>query len=476
MKFFNGLTFDSAPVNIVLALVASVILIRLNDFIFDKIDNGKKLIHLTFFRRILKGVVVILAIVFAANGTKGISNIYGLVFGSSILITALVGIVGKDALSDILAGLMISIFRPFNIGDRVLLSDIDKPCVVNDMTMRHVVLKTMDNICYIIPNSSINSKIILNTSYNHGDLRGTFLKFEVAYTSNVWLAIQLIREAVKNCPLTLPNNAGNKDLGGYGDVYLMEFNGNAYVLETTIWTETETDNFLAASEVRLAVIDLFRKNDIEIPFKYVNFISKDETSKNVFQSHKADRELVRRNVKIKTDRIHINNYVTRLDICLKKADEYSSYYNFTKPEANRIRLVTEELINFTAVLFPEPDCNFWISGNSEAYKVHILIKNSSIDNVITDELMDISDNELDMNMTDWIKYSVYSGLKKIGKGSDNKTLWNSNELGAGNNSLEKSILIKMTDNISISTLNSNIHIIASNKLKHKGGSDNEVQS
>ena len=90
--------------------------------------------------------------------------------------------------------------------------------------------------------------------------------------------------------------------------------------------------------------------------------------------------------------------------------------------------------------------------------------------------MDISDNELDMNMTDWIKYSVYSGLKKIGKGSDNKTLWNSSEFKSENNSLEKSILIKMTDNISISTANNNIHIIASIKIKHNGGADNEVQS
>ena len=462
MSFLKGFFSNTIAINTIVAILLGILCIKLNSVAFEKLDNGRNQIHVMFFRRIIKGVIIILAIIFAFTGFKGLDNVYGLLFRSSILLTAVVGIIGKDILQDVFAGLMISIYRPFNIGDRVILKELDKPCVVDDMTMRHVVLKTMDNICYIIPNSSINTKIILNTSYRHGNLRGTYLQFDIAFSADIRMAIHLIREAVKNCPYTVPNNFKNKDLDGYGDVYLMAIKDSSFQLETTIWTENETDNFLAASEVRLAVIELFRANGIEIPYPYLNLIKQNEQKDIIKNSENVGR----RNVMIKSDLIKINDYAADMEKCFEKVKQYSVYYMIDNNGLLKLQLITEELLNFAKKLFASAPCEYWLSGNAENVKIHVSIQIESISNIVADELMELStNNDVTMDMFNHIKYSVYSGLKELGKNKKGKTLWNSKEEKANIDELEKMILINMTDKIYIIAKNDNIHIVARKNMK-----------
>ncbi len=465
MEILNSVISNVYLRNAAIAVIAGIVAIKLNDYVFRKIDNGSNKIHLKFFRRLFKGLIMITAVIFALTGFKGFDKLYGLAFGSSVVITAVLGIIGKDIFQDVLAGIMISIYRPFNIGDRVLLTDVEKPCVVDDMTGRHVVLKTMDNICYIIPNSVINDRIILNTSYHHGNLRGTFLKFQISYSSDIRLAIHLIREAVKNCPHTLPNNIKNKDLDGYGDVYLMGFTGSAYELETTIWTANDTDNFLACSEVRIAVVEEFHKNNIEIPYDYINVIRK-ESEKVSDTPVEVSENIGKRNVKIRTDRIEISDLESGLQECFEKSERYSEYYDLEKNDALSLRLITEEMIAFSSRLFPDNVYEFWISGNAERVKVHILIKNVSVTNLAADELAALSTTDnLNMDAVDRIKYRVYSCIKNIGKNDESRMLWNSEDEKIQGDELERIILVKITDSITIGTRNNNVHIVAYKNLK-----------
>ncbi len=464
MEILNKIPSNTVIANLIIAFILGFAAIKLNDYIFRRIDRNSKRIHIKFFFRFTKGVIIIFALIFAINGFNGLDKLYAFAFGSSVVFTAVLGIIGKDALEDVLAGIMISIYRPFNTGDRVLITDIDKPCVVDDMTARHVVLRTMDNICYIIPNSEINDKIILNTSYHHGNLRGTFLKFEISYSSDIRLAIHLIREAVKNCPLTLPNNEKNADLDGYGDVYLMAITGNSYQLETTIWTENDTDNFLACSEVRIAVIEKFNENGIEIPYQYLNLIQKNAIEEIPSQNEIPD-DIGKRNVKIRTDRIELRNYEADIEECFTKADLYSSYYTLSKADALKLRLITEELIMFSSKLFPDSVSEFWISGNSERLKVHVLVKNINVSNSAADKLLALSTSDrLNMDMVDRIKYRIYSSLKNIGSNTEQKLLWSSDNEDISPENLERIILMKTADSINIGTRYNNVHIVAYKKL------------
>lgn len=350
--------------------IAGIIAFRLVSFIFERLQRNQKKLHLRFFENVIRAAIIVYFVLVAFSGMEGIERIYRLVFSSSVVLTGIVGLAAQNILRDIFAGVMLSISKPFEIGDRVLLSDLDKPCVVEDMTMRHVVLKTMDNIRYIIPNSEINDKIITNTSY-HQKLRGTFITVPVAYTADVRKAVAIVREVIERCPYTFPNNPGNDDLGGYGEVYLMSYDDSVLKLETTIWTEPSMDNFLACSEIRMRILEAFRENGIEIPYNYTNVILKEDEAPDI----DSFMTPVMRDITVKSDEVMIEDYKSDLAECIDKARQYCDYHDIAGGDEMKVELLTEELLAFSASLLKNTKVSFWVEGNRQKLRLSVRTQN-----------------------------------------------------------------------------------------------------
>ncbi|MBQ3785969.1 MAG: mechanosensitive ion channel, partial [Lachnospiraceae bacterium] len=128
--------------------------------IFKRMRQNSKAIHLLFFERLVQVLIVIAAIFVFIFGYIGTATLWNTLFGSTVVIGGIVGIAGQDVIRDILGGLMLSVYKPFDVGDRIYLSDIPKSVVVEDVTMRHVVLRARDGMHYIVPNSEINKRTI----------------------------------------------------------------------------------------------------------------------------------------------------------------------------------------------------------------------------------------------------------------------------------------------------------------------------
>ena len=60
--------------------------------------------------------------------------------------------------------------------------------IVEDMTVRHTVIRTYHNSRMIIPNSVINKAIVENSNYNN-DYIGNYMEVSVSYESNLEQAI-----------------------------------------------------------------------------------------------------------------------------------------------------------------------------------------------------------------------------------------------------------------------------------------------
>ncbi len=95
-------------------------------------------------------------------------------FDVSALITGLgltgfaIGLALKDAISNIVAGALIVIYRPFVIGDDIKFSDCNGR--VSDINLRYVTVETEDGQ-QLIPNSLfLNTKIALMNKQNKGDM------------------------------------------------------------------------------------------------------------------------------------------------------------------------------------------------------------------------------------------------------------------------------------------------------------------
>jgi small conductance mechanosensitive channel len=110
-----------------------------------------------------------------------------------------VGLALKDSLSNLAAGVMLIVLRPFRIGDTVTAASISG--VVDEIGMFHTILHTNDNQRIIVPNSSIINSHIVNA--NALPTRRIDLVMSISYNDDIARARQVIREVLAAEPRVL---------------------------------------------------------------------------------------------------------------------------------------------------------------------------------------------------------------------------------------------------------------------------------
>ncbi len=258
---------------IVLYILAFLLLRRLTRILFSTIEKKRgKRIHIVFLERVASfavGVIIIISFL-------GWKNIGGSLLGSAAVITGVVGFAAQDVIKDILSGLLISIYKPFDIGDRIELED-GTAGIVESITMRHVVIVRIDTIRVVIPNSRINAAAILN--YSFGDIeRSCLFKFQIGYESDIEKAKQVISDAVKSCPYTIPGKRQKDGSMDYGTVYFIDIEDSALVMAVTAYYAASVASEKLKDDINTRVFEALENNGIEIPYVHTTVVMKNEAA------------------------------------------------------------------------------------------------------------------------------------------------------------------------------------------------------
>ena len=230
----------------------------------------KKSIKLRFTRNVIRIVIITVAVVWVLTSSSATADFGKTIFQGTTIMAAVIGLAAGPVISDLFCGLMISINKPFEIGDRVEM-DNGVMGIVTDITQRHVVIKEIDSVVRIIPNSKVNSCVIRNMSYNTR-IRSIHFRFNVAYGTDVEKAMAVIRKAVEESPLTIPAWKNKKE---YGPVYFIAYEDSSLVMATTVYFQPDHPSEEVKSDINLRVMNAMKEAGIEIPFRYINVVMKD---------------------------------------------------------------------------------------------------------------------------------------------------------------------------------------------------------
>lgn len=107
-----------------------------------------------------------------------------------------VGLALQGAMSNMAAGVMLMIFRPYKAGDFVEVAGIFGN--VEEIELFTTILQTFDNQQIIIPNGKIWGEKIIN--HSHHPVRGVDMKFNVAYEDDVQKAREVIQKVLSDHP------------------------------------------------------------------------------------------------------------------------------------------------------------------------------------------------------------------------------------------------------------------------------------
>ena len=226
----------------------------------------KQGIHIKFIENFLCGCVYFIGILAALEAIPGLSKVMSTILAGSGIIAIVVGLAAQESMGNIISGWFIGLFRPFEVGDRVRLVDHDITGKIEDITLRHTVIKTFTNSRVIVPNSTISSTIIENSHYID-ERSSSFIDVYVDYDSDIQLAMSIMADVISSHPLFIDVRTDKeKSLNKPKvNVQVRELGTFGVNLRASIWTANIDDNFEASSDVRLKLIDEFKKNNIKIP-------------------------------------------------------------------------------------------------------------------------------------------------------------------------------------------------------------------
>jgi len=194
-------------------------------------------------------------------------------------IMAMVGAAGfvvafalQGTLSNFASGLMIMLYRPYDIGDVVDVAGIMG--TVESMTLVSTSIITPDNRMMVVPNNSIWGNIITNVT--HSDTRRVDMIFGIGYDDNIEQAQKVMEQILSEHPLVLKDPAPAIKVNELADSSV-NFICRPWVKTADYWT--------VFWEVTRTVKERFDEEGISIPYPQsdihvITQNSQTETSEN----------------------------------------------------------------------------------------------------------------------------------------------------------------------------------------------------
>jgi small conductance mechanosensitive channel len=148
------------------------------------------LVRASFVATLILGLLTVLAMMGVDMGP-----VFAVVGGASFIVAFAL----QSTLSNFAAGLMIMIYKPFDVGNFVTLAGVSG--TVKEVSLVSTTLATPDNQVITIPNGNVWGSIITNVTVN--DTRRVDLVFGIAYGDDGEKARRIMEEVVKAHPLVL---------------------------------------------------------------------------------------------------------------------------------------------------------------------------------------------------------------------------------------------------------------------------------
>ena len=222
-----------------------------------------------FLNGIIQVIIYIAGIILAVSRVPQMNRLTTTLLAGSGIIALAVSLSAQESLSNIVSGLFISLFRPFNVGDRVKLVSSGVVGYVESITLRHTVIKTMTNTRITVPNSVLNKEIIENSNLVE-TMASYYVDVSISYESDVERARRIMADIVGSHPLYVDvrKNKSEEKV----PVLMRAFESSGIALRARVWTKTVDDNFKACSDIRIELLKQFQRAGIEIPYTKIKLV------------------------------------------------------------------------------------------------------------------------------------------------------------------------------------------------------------
>ncbi len=271
-KFFHQYGDELMFISIVLAV--AFVLIRLSRWLLHRyLRRMADLLRMDptkfrFLKNSMTVIILMVAVVVIIYGLPGGKTIAVSLFASAGVLAAILGFASQAALSNVISGIFIVMFKPFRVQDWIELGS-GKRGIVEDITLRHTVIRDFENNRIIIPNSVISADTIVNCSI--ADPRTCIhIEFQITFESDIKLARSILQDEAGKHALCIDNRTPKEKESGTPVVLVrvIGFADSGVRLRTYVWAKNPEDAWDLFTDLNESVKERFFREGIQIPYPH----------------------------------------------------------------------------------------------------------------------------------------------------------------------------------------------------------------
>lgn len=259
-----------------IAVILSLILRKILDVFIKKYATHLKTdpTNFYFIKNSVGFLIYSAAIIFIFYKIPYLKALGTALFAGAGIVAVIIGFASQKAFANIISGIFILIFKPFKISDIIQFKD-GQMGSVEEITLRHTIIKNFENRRIIIPNSVISEETIINSNIKEDSINRHII-FSISYDSNIDKAIEIIQDEAMNHPLMIDNRTKeniekNDPIVVVRVVSLSDFSVD---LKAYVWAKNNSDSFILNCDLLKSVKERFDREGIEIPFPYRTIVYK----------------------------------------------------------------------------------------------------------------------------------------------------------------------------------------------------------
>ncbi|MBR9922222.1 MAG: mechanosensitive ion channel family protein [Bacteroidetes bacterium] len=237
-----------------------------------------------FLRHAITGLIYLLGIGWAFFMVPSFRAVSGSLLTGAGILAVVAGFASQHALSNIMSGIFIVVFKPFRVNDRLRIRT-DISGVVEDITLRHTVIRDFENKRVIIPNSVISNEVIVNADFAD-DKICKFVEIGISYDSDIKQAKKIMEEEAMKHPLMVDGRSAEQISEGAPlvPVRVLMLGDFAITLRAWVWASNQAEAFAMGCDLLENIKYRFDAEGVEIPFPYRTLVFKQPKGAESFQS------------------------------------------------------------------------------------------------------------------------------------------------------------------------------------------------
>ncbi len=224
-----------------------------------------------FLKHLILALIYVVGLSLAVYIIPSLRALAGSILAGAGILAISVGFASQHALSNIISGFFIVVFKPFKVNDRLIVRQFSG--TVEDITLRHTVIRDWENRRIVIPNTLISDEIIVNSDFAEEKII-RWIEMTVTYESDIDLAKKIMEEEVNAHPLHIDTRTAEDIENGVPEipVRVITLGESGVTIRAWAWARNAADAFAMGCDVNESTKKRFDSEGIEFAYPHRKII------------------------------------------------------------------------------------------------------------------------------------------------------------------------------------------------------------